>query len=661
MATLQELERAFVAADQAGNTADAQAFAAEIRRMRATQAAPQQEFTGEDEFEPFGLFTFPSSGPNQGRQEASRLSGATEGIKRLVAGGKQLAGAVSDFFTAEDRAGRGKKDQATAEELLRSTTEAIAAEERGLDMQTRDRTSTLTQVGSLAVAPEAALPRTTTVLGAMAKNFLSGGIGGAMTFEPDGSKLDDTVGGATSSALIGLAPSLPPAVLNMVGRGLEKAALKGRTAARMAAVEQTLPNTKFSLAQRTGVPELSYLEHRAYNLDQVNFFADQTDQFIADAAKALQQPIKPGQTLGGDAAVLKEAMSDHIGQIRKNASQTFNYGLSKAVTTALPDTTIPIDNFRKTALEIIDTAKADARVLDPPPLKPEYIAHLEQLIKKPAISVKEVSDSLRELTALQSSSSPRAVAYATKLRNDGLNADLDNLQQVASLPQTDAAIKTLLDTRAEYRRAMGAAEALANTTVYKLLDGAEDGASMLAKVKSFSPGKQESVRDFLQKHSPDTLRSLKQAFVDDAVARSGVIREAADAQQDLSKLQSALFDGDQFRASGLFSPAEMKRVDSIAEGLRVVQNNRPSFGGAGTPIAPEDVAINVISRSGPFMSRLVTRALTGAKASQLFTDPELYKIMTKFNRSTTGSATNLAGRAAIMAYLQENYGGPPQQ
>lgn len=594
-------------------------------------------------------------------------SGLVEGLRRTVAGGKQLYGAVSDYFTRLDKAGRGKKDLYTAQEMLRAATSEAEAEAAGLDPAIRETASVASQAGTLAVAPEVALPRATTVIGALGKNFLSGAVGGAMTFEPDedlqtegvqGSKLGDAVGGGIFGAGLGLLPSLPPAIKNVVGRGLARISNEGRTAARVASAQRALPNTNFSLAQRTGVPELIYLEHRAYDLDQVNFFADQTDQFIADAANALKQPLKQGQTLASDATILKEAMDSHIDGIRKNASTTFNYGLSKASSTAAPDTTVPIDNFRNSIREIIDTARADASVLDPPPLKPEYLDHLEGLLQKPSLTIKELSDSLRQLTALQSSNSPRAVAYATKMRNQGLEADLDQLQVV---PETDKAIKTLLDTRAEYRRAMQAANALSEAATYKMLDGAAEPSEMVARFTSYSPSKQASIRDFMAKHSPDVLRSLKQGVIDDAVARSGVIREAADSQRSLDELQKSLFDGDVMRTSGLWNARELQRIDGIKDGLRVIKNARPSVGTSGTPIAPEDVAINLISRSGPFMARFITRALTSGNASQFFTDPNIYTLMTRMNRSTTGSATNLATRASLMAYLQENYPAEEQQ
>jgi hypothetical protein len=643
--------------EHGGQTYEVEASSPEQAALAFGSAPASQAKQPQEEFEPFGLFTFPASGPEMNTQESSRMAGIPEGLQRVKAGVMQAGGAVADFFTRNDKAGRGLKDQVTAEELLRATTADAEARERGLDMQTRDRTATLTQLGTLAIAPEAALPRATTVTGAAVKNFLSGGIGGAATFEPEGSKLDDTLGGGALSTTFGLVPSIPPAMKNVVGKGLARVAREGRTARRVANAEQTLPNTTFSLAQRTGVPELSYLEHRAYNLDQVNFFADQTDQFIADAADALAQPIKQGQTLGGDVAIFKKSMDDQIGNIRKNASKSFEYGLSKAATLAGPDTTVNIDNFRNVAREVLPTLKAVKEASEDLPISNAYIANLERMVASgKAMTVQELNTALRQLTALQKSTNPEAKAMATRLRNDGIEADLDAVEK---MPTQEPAVTTLLETRAEYRRAMQAANLLSEHAAYKLV-GSDNPAEIIANVKGFSREKQAAVREFLANNSPDLLRSLKQGIVADAVQKSGVIREAADAQQDLAKFQDAMFDGDTFRASGLFSPAELKRAEGIADGLRVIQNNRPRLTTAGTPVAPEDVAINLISRSGPFMARFLTRALTGSKASQFFTDPNIYNLMTKMNRSTTGSATNLASRALLINYLQEEYGSDQQ-
>ncbi len=631
--------------------------AAPAAPAQAPQQQPQQPAPGG------GANPYPQFGQLSVNDAKSYGSGLVEGLRRVVGGGKQLYGAVSDYFTRLDKANRGLKDKYTAQEMLRAATAEAESEEAGHDPVLRGIAAGGSQLGTLAVAPELALPRATTVIGALAKNFFAGAAGGALTFEPDedlqaegmqGSKTGDAVAGGVVGAGLGLLPSLPPAIKNVVGRGLARIANEGRTAARVARASGALPNTQFSLAQRTGVPELIYLEHRAYDLDQVNFFADQTDQFIADAAQALGQPLKAGQTLTADATLLKRVLDDDIKAFRRHASNVYQYGVSKAAATAAPDTTIPIDNFRNQIRSVLDDAKSYARVREKPPIKESYVQHLESLLApdKKAMTVKDLSLTLKELTALQSSDDPIAKALGTRLRNQGLEADLDALQTV---PQTDKAIDTLLQTRAEYKRIVNAADSMGEAAVYKFLDGATEPREMVERFASYSPSKQESIREFMAQHSPNMLRSLKQGVISDAVTKAGTIREAADSQQSLDQLQSALFDGDVMRTSGLWNARELQRIEGIKDGLRVIKNARPNLGTPGTPVAPEDVAINLISRSGPFMARFITRALTSARASDFFVDPNIYMLMTRMNRSTTGSATNLASRAALMSYLQENY------
>jgi hypothetical protein len=50
----------------------------------------------------------------------------------------------------------------------------------------------------------------------------------------------------------------------------------------------------------------------------------------------------------------------------------------------------------------------------------------------------------------------------------------------------------------------------------------------------------------------------------------------------------------------------------------------------------------------------------GSEGYKMFTDPELLRILMVTNRSTTGSVTNLTGRAALLHYFY-NHGGAPKQ
>jgi hypothetical protein len=282
------------------------------------------------------------------------------------------------------------------------------------------------------------------------------------------------------------------------------------------------------------------------------------------------------------------------------------------------------------------------------------------------VNVNQLADTLVDLTKLQKSEDAQTRALASRMRQ-ALDTDLDNLEGNATFAADDAT-KELLQTRAEYRRAQQLIGELSNSAAYKLLGVDDpqlfDATETLTKLKSFTPEKRASVRSFLEENSPDLLVTLKDAAVRDAAKRANTIREAADSQQDLGQLMDGMFDaknGFDLRTSGLWNADELKRIEGIKDGLRVIANNRPNLGGSGTPIKPEDVAINLVSRHSAFVARQATRILMSAKASQFFTDPRVYERLTKMNRSTTGSPTNMMARAALLELMQDEYNPDEEQ
>lgn len=611
-------------------------------------------------------------------------SGVAEGAKQLVAGVKQFGSSIQDAYKlfVQGKPIRnesfdpktGKRDtsllessaekQTVAAELLRQATdEAEAGQDKSVSLPGRRIVAGATQMGALAAAPELLPGKAVTATGAIARNAAMGAASGSLVFNSDMDNKDALVG-ALAAPVFGVIPSLAPAVKNWLGRGFSRAVSEGRTAARVANAEATLPNTKFSLAQKTGIPELVSLQRSAYNSDMVNDFANQTDNFISDAVTALRQPVKAGQTLDNDFVAARTKADKALTELKRTASSNYERGVAAAE--GMTPGFVQVDGLRD-AFGPIEKQSKDVLASGGRTIMPEaFMSSLKKTLFSEkgtarAMSSNELARAMKGLTALQKSEDPVQRAMASKLR-EGLDADLDHMQETISTGgKADASIKQLLDTRAEYRRAMQAADQLGNSASYKLLgvNDQETGSdTLLSKLKGMTPEKRTSVRTFMEANSPDLLVSMKQAAIDEAQKHAQTIRSAADSQQDLSQMLDSMFDaknGYDLRTSGIWNADELKVMEGIKDGLRVVANGRPLHGGAGTAIQPADIAPNLISRSEIFIARQAARILTGSKLSKFFFDEDLFKMLKTTNRSTTGGPTNMIARAALLDRMQSDY------
>jgi hypothetical protein len=617
--------------------------------------------------------------------------GVPEGARRLWAGLKQTGAEVKDAYnllvhgkpSQSDVAVRNpdgsllRRDKETldssaskpviAEELLRRQVQEQTDLDAGASKLGRNAAAKTVELGALALGPEAALPRATTLTGGMLKNSAAGAIGGGLEF--DAKPNNNAAIGAGLAPVFGVIPSVVPAVKNYIGRALSRVQREGRTAGRVANASATLPNVEYSLAQVTGVPELKTLERAAYDSKMVNFYADQTDKFVKDTVSALRQPMKEGQELSNDFVAARTKADTSLRSFKRAANDNYEAGITSARARASednPTARIPVQRFTQEADAVLSEAEATAERGLGRPLTRKYIEHLRSVLHKPdkgldgVVNVNELADTLVDLTKLQKHEDPQVRALGSRMRA-ALDDDMDKLEGNATFAADDAT-KELLETRAEYRRAQQLIGELSDSAAYKLLGVKDpqlfDATETMEKLKGFSPEKRASIRDFLNENSPDLLVSLKDATVRDAAKKAHTIREAADSQQDLDQMMDGMFDaknGYDMRTSGLWNSEELKHIEGIKDGMRVIANNRPRLGGSGTPIKPEDVAINLVARHSAFMARQMTRILTSTKASQFFTDPRVYERLTKMKRSTTGSPTNMIARAALLDLMQDDY------
>jgi hypothetical protein len=669
-----------------------QPSAADLNAMTAQNAQAQQGRSDELDYTPQEMDSKARGAVNAGY-------GVAEGGRKLLAGAQQLGANIQDAYNlfvhgkpinseeaVRDPTGKlvqrvnepldsTKSKQQVAGELIRSQVQAESDKEAGVNIQARDAAAGATQLGALLAGPELALPKATTLTGGMLRTTAAGEMGAAGQFQADNDHGRDAVVAAVGGPLIGAVTGLVPAVKNVVGRALSRVAFGTRTGNAVASAEKVLPNVQLTLAQRTGVPELKTLERAVYDSKMVNHYANQTDAFVADAVNALKQPMREGQTMASDFELARSKADSALKGLKLNASNAYESGITEARRLAASVTKggtlapVPTPEFAKQASSIIDEERRVAARGLGSTLPEPYLKTLEKTAQAGATTPSELADYLKELTRLQKDTgNPVGQALASRMRG-ALDGDLDKLDAMRNqpgMPRLDDSVTRILDTRAEYRRAMQAAEALSTSASYKLLglgnvEATADDA--LTHLKAMNPGQRDSVRKFMEANSPELLTSLKDAVVKDAAKRAGTIRAAADSQQDLDQMLDAMFDaknGYDMRTSGLWNADELKKIEGIKNGMRAIANNRPGVGGSGTPVKPEDIAINLVSRHSAFLARQLTRIMTGTQGSRFFTDPKVFERLSTINRSTTGSASNLIGRAALLDLINSDYPAPQE-
>lgn len=662
------------------------------------------EESAQDSKPSFNMRDVIAAGAEQDREQREAIASSVPEIGRRIKGGaKQVGAALSDMYnlavkgkpyrqTAERRAPDGrllsrevdyadtsKFKQVTIEEAARQKISDLEAAEAGINPKLRDVSASVGEMAALGVASEAGIARgATTLTGNLIRQAAAGGAQSAFQFDAGDGKGVDVLIGATGSAALGTLTGLAGAVKNVVARGLQKAA-SARTGAAVANASSVLPqfNDTVTLAQRTGIPELKTLEQAAYNSTMQKAYADQTDKFIEDISTVLNQPLAPGQNIDTDFIRARGVAEANLKALRENTRNGWEQGMNqvKALTPKTGPKNVPAasvvdqfeqerDNFRN-VLKNLSGSKVNARTLR----TLETVLTPQNKIINPrsrGLDIDQFADLLQGLTTLErETSDPVVKGFATRMRL-AMDKDVQNLANYngPALP----AVSELLQTRLEYQRGKMAQKLMQDSVTYKLLGvGQKKGApiptsdELVSNFQSFSPEKQRELRIWAQQHSPEILKTMRQKTISDAVRNAKTIGPAADSQQSLEQLTDALFDqkrGFDLRSSGLWDNVDQAKFEGIRDGLRVIANQRANgVRGAGTPIKSEDIAINLISRSGPFLARQLSRVAFGSKAADFFTDPQVYKLLTKVRKLSGPS--QLAARTSLMELLQTEYDASP--
>lgn len=619
-------------------------------------------------------------------------SGVAEGVARLGGAAKRIGGGLQDMYNmfvkgkpyfdpnAKQYLPPSAYNKAAVEESARQKLSELEAIESGIDPNLRGFAAGAVENAALAAGAEfAGASRATTLTGNMLRQAAAGGAQAAIQSDTDaGDALTDVAVGATLPGLVGAFAGFSQAVRNTVARGIKTRVEGSRTDDAVAGAKAVLPNFEPTLAQRTGIPELKTLEQAAYNSKLVKTYADQNDKLVQDISTVLHQPIAPGQDLDTDFEVTRSIAKGKLDQMVSNRIALWENGMAN-VRGKIPKTgpkNVPAQHLvqqyvkeradMENVLRNMGTTKLNRRALNEldKVLTPTGKPGFQQPVNA-GIGVDSFADLLQGLTKVErDTTDPSVRAFARRMRS-AMDKDLKNLASYNG--PAKPAVDELLQVRAEYQRAAALERLTKASVTYKLLGvGQKKGTEiptsdeLVSNFEKFSPEKQEKFRIWAQQNSPDILNTMRNKIVRDAVRNSKTITEARDSQVSLSQLTDSLFDakrGYDIRTSGLWGPVDKAKFEGIKDALRVIENQRTANRGAGTAVKAEDIAINLASRSVPFLSRQTARILFGARAADFLTDPKAYEYLTTIRK--TGGPTQLAARMALMEYLQDEYEAAP--
>lgn len=652
-----------------------QAAAAFAPQQKADPQAGVRQFRQQQQF----------GAPEVSAEDAGNLGESlAEGGRRIVGNVKQGLGAVADFANQLFK-GKSYYDPVTGQ-YADSSARRAATEQESARRQSAGELSPGQEflAGTVESAPfmvaggVGPLARAESVTGAMLKNSSLGALEAGLQFDDGGDWANDMlIAGGGTAAFTGATAAIPGAA-NMIRRGIRSSLTNPRVQGAVNEARDTLGDFAISLAQRTGMPIVRTLERASYNEPMQEFYAAQTDDIVNRVAKELNQnSLGPG-TLESNFDKSRATIQAELTNLYNKRDTAWEQGLAKVAMKGgsqevqTPNLFTAIDKVRRAAqnpLINLTRDKLPGRVIN------SLTTLQTQAAQGRQPTVGQVAALLQGLTGLQKEADPVKKALANELRT-ALDADL-RAARAASPPNVTPnplvgpgqargpgdALQELLDVRQAYAENAQKAMLVKNGATYNML-GANlkkgeipPPEQLMDNFYNLKPTQQVKVRSWMARNTPDTLAHMRQAAVDQAVAKSRAMTAATDSEYSLDALERSLFDVDNgsiARNRALFTPTEQRKLDGIRSALRVVKGMRPpSVGAAGTPLKPEDVAINAVSWSGPFVARQITRALTGANGHKFLTDDKVYtKLLTMAN--TRGPSQDVA-RESLVNYLQDAY------
>lgn len=614
------------------------------------------------------------------------LSGVREGMARRVDGLRQAGASLRDFFGTlvkgeayySPQVGAylptSDRVQITQEAIARKEQAAQQAQQQGINPDIREGAADITEAAPGAVAGAIGpLSRAETLTGAMIKNAGLAAGEAALQFDAENDSMDDILGASIGSGIVAGTTGLAAAGANVVKRGVQESLTNPRMVNALASARDALGNFPVTLAQRTGIPLVRTLERSSYNGPLQEFYAKQTDDIVSRIATRLdRQAVAPGQLESSFNGARATIQSD-LNNLRNVRERAWNNGLARVQAQGAnelfptPELTAAIADVRRSATNPLINLTRDK-------LSARVLGSLRVVERQGVMSVGQTAALLQGLTGLSKATDPTARALARTLRR-ALDNDMNTAAAAApsttvpnplvpagQQPGAGRALTELLSVRRQYADDSARILTLQKGATYQML-GADLKAgeipppeTLVDNFASLKPSQQTQVRQWMEQNDPNVLEDLRHELINRAMTKADAVTPSSRSGYDLGKLEEALFDtanGSVPRNAQLFTPQERRTMYGVRDTLRVLKNMNEGTGMAGTPFKAEDIAINAASRSLPFVSRQIARALTGAYGHQFLTDERVYLSLLRY--SNTRGAAQDAARVALTQYLQDEY------
>lgn len=398
-----------------------------------------------------------------------------------------------------------------------------------------------------------------------------------------------------------------------------------------------------SLGQSTGDPRIISYENRFTDVQTRDFSKTQSNDLL-NAASALRDQLNSaagGSGVAGVGAGTYNAINKVDGAIRLQRASDWENGtanvnnVAEAVRDAQGGTpvTFPITNTVKTVNDVVKDLNNPAAMADPT-IKAR-LSSLSTLLndaqsKGGKFTPQGLMGILQGLNAgkiygggAAGGAPGGADAALEAIRSKVMDAVY---QDAAAAGQNAQPVATAIaDMRARYAQQSEALRRLQNDTMTKLFGNADvmsDPASATDAFLKLDPSAQNYGVQILRERAPQVLYGMQSRLLENAInAATDPTKAAMAGQFDIKAFSDSLYGSGAVR-SGIFTSDTLKQVEDAKGYVASILNNKNSIVRPGTQIWPEDIAINLISRSPEFLARAVTRVMTGLNAERLFVTPE---------------------------------------